>query len=202
MVAASDYVFTHYTVALLGCKDGDGNDFVLAEHAERLWLPQRHDAGGRAMLGRDGLWLPGGAQFIFRSSARSVAGGAPVPAPIAVLALVAVSPGGGRLRPGWWRQGASCSPCSRMATATSLSASAMRRRDLSIVSVSSFVIKVGMGCGDASVLVTGLRCRPTCPWQRRRGRRGVVVVVEVAVMVLGGCQIPHTFTLHRLHIGG
>jgi hypothetical protein len=60
MVAARDYVFTHYTVALLGCKDGDGNDFVLAEHAERLWLLQRHDAGGRVMLGRDGAVAAGG----------------------------------------------------------------------------------------------------------------------------------------------
>ena len=43
--AALDYGFTHYTVVLLGCTDGDGNVFVVDEHAERLWLPQRH-AGG------------------------------------------------------------------------------------------------------------------------------------------------------------
>ena len=50
--AALDYGFAHYTVALLGCRDGDGNTFVVDEHAERLWLPQRHAAGIRAMLAR------------------------------------------------------------------------------------------------------------------------------------------------------
>jgi len=50
--AAFDYGFAHYTVALLGCRDGDGNLFVLDEHAERLWLPQRHAAGIKTMLGR------------------------------------------------------------------------------------------------------------------------------------------------------
>jgi len=49
---ALDYGFTHYTVCLLGCTDGDGNMFVVDEHAERLWLPQRHAAGIKAMLGR------------------------------------------------------------------------------------------------------------------------------------------------------
>lgn len=50
--AALDYGFTHYTVALLGCTDGDGNVFVVDEHAERLWLPQRHAAAVKAMLAR------------------------------------------------------------------------------------------------------------------------------------------------------
>lgn len=50
--AALDYGFTHYTVALLGCTDGDGNVFVVDEHAERLWLPQRHADAIRTMLGR------------------------------------------------------------------------------------------------------------------------------------------------------
>ncbi len=49
---ALDYGFTHYTVVLLGCTDGDGNLFVVDEHAERLWLPQRHAAGVKAMLAR------------------------------------------------------------------------------------------------------------------------------------------------------
>ena len=49
---ALDYGFTHYTVVLLGCTDGDGNVFVVDEHAERLWLPQRHAAAIRAMLAR------------------------------------------------------------------------------------------------------------------------------------------------------
>jgi hypothetical protein len=53
--AALDYGFAHYTVVLLGCTDGDGNVFVVDEHAERLWLPQRHAAAVKAMLGRRGL---------------------------------------------------------------------------------------------------------------------------------------------------
>ena len=50
--AAFDYGFTHYTVVLLGCTDGDGNIFVVDEHAVRLWLPQRHAAAIKAMLAR------------------------------------------------------------------------------------------------------------------------------------------------------
>ena len=49
---ALDYGFAHYTVALLCCVDGDGNIFVVDEHAERLWLPERHAAAIKAMLGR------------------------------------------------------------------------------------------------------------------------------------------------------
>src|SRR5512141_1676723 len=49
--AAMDYGFTHYTVVLLGCRDGDGNLFIVDEHAERLWLPQRHVPAIEAMLG-------------------------------------------------------------------------------------------------------------------------------------------------------
>ncbi|MEI8292293.1 MAG: hypothetical protein WCH99_22710, partial [Verrucomicrobiota bacterium] len=52
---ALDYGFAHYTVALLGCTDGDGNIYVLDEHAERLWLPERHAAAIKAMLARHGL---------------------------------------------------------------------------------------------------------------------------------------------------
>ena len=50
--AALDYGFTHYTVVLLGCTDGDGNVFVVDEHAERLWLPQRHAAAIQRMVAR------------------------------------------------------------------------------------------------------------------------------------------------------
>jgi hypothetical protein len=53
--AALDYGFAHYTVVLLGCTDGDGNIFVVDEHAERMWLPQRHAVAVKAMLGRRGL---------------------------------------------------------------------------------------------------------------------------------------------------
>ena len=50
--AALDYGFAHYTVVLLGCTDGDGSLFVVDEHAERLWLPQRHAEAIRALVGR------------------------------------------------------------------------------------------------------------------------------------------------------
>ena len=53
--AALDYGFAHYTVVLLGCTDGDGNVFVVDEHAERLWLPQRHAAAVKAMLKKRGM---------------------------------------------------------------------------------------------------------------------------------------------------
>ncbi len=49
---ALDYGFTHYTVVLLGCTDSDGNVFIVDEHAERLWLPQRHAAAVKSMLAR------------------------------------------------------------------------------------------------------------------------------------------------------
>jgi hypothetical protein len=49
--AALDYGFAHYTVALLGCRDGDRNTYIVDEHAERLWLPQRHGIAIRAMVG-------------------------------------------------------------------------------------------------------------------------------------------------------
>ncbi len=52
---AMDYGFAHYTVVLLACTDGDGNVFVVDEHAERLWLPQRHAAAITAMLTRHGV---------------------------------------------------------------------------------------------------------------------------------------------------
>ena len=52
---ALDYGFTHYTVVLLGCRDGDGNVFVVDEHAERKWLPDRHAAAVQAMLARHGV---------------------------------------------------------------------------------------------------------------------------------------------------
>jgi hypothetical protein len=55
--AAFDYGYTHYTVVLLGCTDSDGNIYVVDEHAERLWLPQRHAAAVQTMLARHGLAL-------------------------------------------------------------------------------------------------------------------------------------------------
>lgn len=61
---ALDYGFAHYTVVLLGCTDGDGNVFVVDEHAERLWLPQRHAAAVKAMLARRGLELAQLRRFV------------------------------------------------------------------------------------------------------------------------------------------
>ena len=63
--AAFDYGFTHYTACLLGFRDGDGNVFVVDEHAERKWLPERHVGAIKAMLARHvvpvdrGLWRIG-----------------------------------------------------------------------------------------------------------------------------------------------
>jgi len=50
--AGFDYGFTHYTVFLLACKDGDGNIYIVDEHAERKWLPERHVMAIKAMLAR------------------------------------------------------------------------------------------------------------------------------------------------------
>ncbi|MGD0539671.1 MAG: hypothetical protein ABSC03_18740 [Verrucomicrobiota bacterium] len=62
--AALDYGFTHYTVCLLGCLDGDGNLFVVDEHAERKWLPDRHAAAIKAMLARHGLTVDRLRRFV------------------------------------------------------------------------------------------------------------------------------------------
>jgi hypothetical protein len=79
--AALDYGFAHYTVVLLGCTDGDGNVFVVDEHAERLWLPQRHAAAVKAMLGRHGLvveqlrrFVAGADVFSRQSDGTTIAG--------------------------------------------------------------------------------------------------------------------------------
>ncbi|MEI7732841.1 MAG: hypothetical protein WCO56_24935 [Verrucomicrobiota bacterium] len=62
--AALDYGFTHYTVCLLGCRDADGNVFIVDEHAERLWLPQRHAAAIKAMLARHGVTVERLRRFV------------------------------------------------------------------------------------------------------------------------------------------
>jgi phage terminase large subunit len=71
--AALDYGFTHYTVVLLGCKDGDGNIFIVDEHAERNWLPDRHAAAIHAMLKRHQIVLTNNNRYS-RQLARFVAG--------------------------------------------------------------------------------------------------------------------------------
>ena len=69
--AALDYGFAHYTVVLLGCRDGDGNIFIVDEHAERLWLPQRHAAAVKTMLTRHTI---GGRKLQIEDLKRFVAG--------------------------------------------------------------------------------------------------------------------------------
>lgn len=53
--AAFDYGFTHYTVVYLFAEDGDGNLYVVDEHAERRWLPGRHAPAIHAMFARHGV---------------------------------------------------------------------------------------------------------------------------------------------------
>lgn len=50
-----DYGFTHYTTCYLLAQDGDGNLYLVDEHGERGWLPQRHAPAIHAMLARHGL---------------------------------------------------------------------------------------------------------------------------------------------------
>lgn len=69
--AALDYGFTHYTVVLLGCTDGDGNVFVVDEHAERLWLPQRHASAIGALLGRHRVPVESRGLRVERGEARN-----------------------------------------------------------------------------------------------------------------------------------
>jgi hypothetical protein len=54
--AALDYGFTHLTAVLLACKDQAGNIYVLDEHAERLWIPQRHAQAIKAMCARNSIY--------------------------------------------------------------------------------------------------------------------------------------------------
>ena len=57
--AALDYGFNHYTVVLLGCTDGDGNLFIVDEHAAREWVVERHAEAIKAMLKRHNVSLSG-----------------------------------------------------------------------------------------------------------------------------------------------
>ena len=50
--AAMDYGYTHRTAVLLGCRDHEGNIYVLDEHAERHWIPERHARAIKAMFAR------------------------------------------------------------------------------------------------------------------------------------------------------
>jgi phage terminase large subunit len=72
--AALDYGFNHYTVALLGCTDTDGNTCVMDEHAARGWVPERHAEAIKAMLRRHGVQLHRTGQYSI-ALRRFVAGG-------------------------------------------------------------------------------------------------------------------------------
>jgi hypothetical protein len=61
---AFDFGYVHRSVFLLGCKDGDGNLFVVEEHSARMWLPERHAAAVRAMLTRHGLTVDRLRRFV------------------------------------------------------------------------------------------------------------------------------------------
>ena len=50
--ASLDYGYTHYTVFQLGFTDGDGNLYVVDEHAARQWLPERHANAIKQILAR------------------------------------------------------------------------------------------------------------------------------------------------------
>lgn len=78
--AAMDYGFTHYTVVYLLCADGDGNVYVIAEHAERRWLPQQHADAIKAMatrvvggMHRISAFVAGADVFAKRESGNTIA---------------------------------------------------------------------------------------------------------------------------------
>jgi phage terminase large subunit len=54
--ASLDYGYSHYTVCLLGCQDGDGNYYVVDEHADRGKLPRYHAEAIREMFTRNKAW--------------------------------------------------------------------------------------------------------------------------------------------------
>ena len=55
-VASMDYGYTHRTVALLGCLDAEDNLYIVDEHAERYWIPQRHAQAIKAMFARHDIY--------------------------------------------------------------------------------------------------------------------------------------------------
>lgn len=53
--AALDYGYVHFTIFLLAGTDSDGVVHVVGEHAERLWLPERHADAIESLLHRHGV---------------------------------------------------------------------------------------------------------------------------------------------------
>lgn len=56
-LCAMDYGFVHWNVVLLLALDGDGNVYVLDEHAERRWLVEQHVEAIKHLLARNALAL-------------------------------------------------------------------------------------------------------------------------------------------------
>ena len=54
--ASMDYGYTHPSVVLLACRDHEGKLYVLDEHTERFWIPQRHAQAIKAMLARHRIY--------------------------------------------------------------------------------------------------------------------------------------------------
>ena len=55
--AAMDYGYTHRTVVLLACTDSAGNIYVVDEHAEHHWIPERHAQAIKQMFARHHLFV-------------------------------------------------------------------------------------------------------------------------------------------------
>jgi phage terminase large subunit len=55
--AAMDYGYTHLTAVLLGCRDHEGNLYILDEHAARHGIPQAHAQAIKAMLARHRIYV-------------------------------------------------------------------------------------------------------------------------------------------------
>jgi hypothetical protein len=66
-IAGLDYGFTHYTVFLLAGRDAHDNLFIVDEHAERNWIPQRHAHAIKAICQRHHLFTcaPGSPEYKF-----------------------------------------------------------------------------------------------------------------------------------------
>mgnify|MGYP001283422591 CR=1 FL=1 len=76
--AAMDYGFTHYTCVYLGGLDGDGNFYVVDCHRARQWLPQRHAAAIKEMIGRHVMRTPNGTRRLELGDLKRFVAGADV----------------------------------------------------------------------------------------------------------------------------
>jgi phage terminase large subunit len=76
---ALDYGFRHYTAAYLFAEDGDGNVYIVDEHAERQWVVESQAAAMKAMVARHCEWdrlecvLAGGDVFNVKANGKNIA---------------------------------------------------------------------------------------------------------------------------------